>query len=447
MDEGIRASQVGIFPGTLGAIGVTVNVKQRSKTEEYFFTRNRGRYVARKIHVGCRNMVGLDIGTTKISLSDGSTIKLPSDQSPHDLLARVADETPYVRVSSAGIELIPACDIFATAVAHAIFDRQLMGEADVPVAVSVPGWWSTRVLTRVRGALTRQGVSAVLINEAEGALAAFQADHGGSDQQLSEYVAVVSMCAEATSVVIVHNTADDPRVLAHPVSARTEGSRSVDTAVLQHLVRGLQDLGDEIAVTDLATIRAARAALPQCRTLKESLSTIGTEALQPSIPKAQHRIRVVRSELEELATPWVNAIVDMLKTTIEQCAERVDSVLLIGGPATMPLISQRVSADLGLTVVVPDDPKTTAVRGAAQLLAERRDAPRKKRSMWASLKQQFSGTAGESTHRDSVPASPQFRPHITTSAASAWNGGTDVPLDRPAFTEPGFDPAEQLVRP
>lgn len=124
-------------------------------------------------------MVGLDIGTTKISLSDGSTIKLPSDQSPRDLLARVADETPYVRVSSAGIELIPACDIFATAVAHAIFDRQLMGEADVPVAVSVPGWWSTRVLTRVRGALTRQGVSAVLINEAEGALAAFQAVHGG----------------------------------------------------------------------------------------------------------------------------------------------------------------------------------------------------------------------------------------------------------------------------
>lgn len=52
MDEGIRASRVGLFPGALGAIGVTVNVKQRSKTEEYLFTRNRGRYVARKVHVG-----------------------------------------------------------------------------------------------------------------------------------------------------------------------------------------------------------------------------------------------------------------------------------------------------------------------------------------------------------------------------------------------------------
>lgn len=334
-------------------------------------------------------MIGIDIGTSKITLSDGSALKLPSDHTPKDFLARVADESPYVRVTRAGVELTPACDMFATAVAHAVFDRQLMNETEIPVAVTVPSWWSTRVLTRVRSALDRQGVNAVLINEAEAAVAAFHASQGGSTPNTTQHVAVVGLGAQATSVVVVRTDATGPHKLAHPVTADTEGSSAVDAAVLRHLVRGLQELGDEIAVSEPATIRAARVALASCRQLKETLSITGTEALKPEIPNADHRIRIIRSELEELATPWADSIVNMLKSTLEQCAVEVDSVLLIGGPAAMPLVSQRVSADLGLCVQVPDDPATVAVRGSVMLLAERHTVPVAKHGLWAGLKRQF----------------------------------------------------------
>lgn len=322
-------------------------------------------------------MIGIDVGSTAVTLSDGLTVERDPHRVPAELVCRVGDDVPCVLLRDAGFELRQAHDVYADLVVGGV--RKHRAAADLsgsaPAAVAVPGWWTPRALGWVGSSLDAAGFGDVfLVNDGEAAVLGHLAA-GGS---LPGTVAVVDLGAETSSVVIVEQCADRPTAVPSPALVHVEGGDRLDGAVLHHLVAGLADLGVTVDRDDAETVLAARDVLGQCRALRETLSQKAVESVEPTLPGAGRRLRLVRSELEELADPWAEAVVRMVGTAIEQYPGTVEAVLLVGGLASMPLISQRLSADLGLEVVVADAPADVVARGAAtRAVAPEQPAPRR----------------------------------------------------------------------
>lgn len=307
-------------------------------------------------------MTGIDVGSTSITHSNGALTPLDLDVIPSDLLIRIARDEPYVRIGDRHVELQSASTLLAVAVAQAISDD--VTHASERIALATPGWWSPGVQGQVCEALSAEGLDVTLVNDAEAAIY----EHLGQGHSLPETVAVLSVRAGYTSAVIVEQCTSTPRSKRTPTVVHAEGGDQLDILVLQHIAHGLSDKGVTVDPEDEATVRAAREALTQVRTQRELLSVNGTVQVSITLPGGSAPIRFVRAELEQLATPWCDAIIAQLHTLLTQYEKGVDAILLIGGLAHMPLISQRVSADLVLEVIVPDEPSLITARGAARIL-------------------------------------------------------------------------------
>ncbi|OUZ08268.1 hypothetical protein BHE97_13630 [Aeromicrobium sp. PE09-221] len=333
-------------------------------------------------------MIGIDVGATEATHSDYSTLAHGVPDAPPDLLVRVANDRPAIRLDTNGCELRPAPEIFADLVAHAVRQRPIGDVA--PTAVAVPAWWTPRVLDQVRAALAARDVRVALVNDAEAAVA----EHRAMGHDVPETVAVLSVRAEYSSVAIVEHCPEQPVARATPVYVHDEGGTRLDVAILRHLVAGLVDLGDEIEVGSPDTIGAARVALHRCRELREALSTSAVESAHIDLPGAVHRLRLVRSELDELADPWIRAVIQMTDSAITQYAGPVGAVMIVGGLAAMPMVSQRLSAGLGLEVIVTEEPEFIVARGARRIAENNitaRGSEGRRSSLWTRRRSRATG--------------------------------------------------------
>jgi rod shape-determining protein MreB and related proteins len=95
--------------------------------------------------------------------------------------------------------------------------------------------------------------------------------------------------------------------------------------------------------------------------------------LMDGIPKT---ITINSSEITMAIMDSVNTIVDSVKSALEQCppelaADIIDTgIVLTGGGALLKNLDFRVKREIGVPVVVPDDPLTTVVRGAGMMLED-----------------------------------------------------------------------------
>ncbi len=70
----------------------------------------------------------------------------------------------------------------------------------------------------------------------------------------------------------------------------------------------------------------------------------------------------------------VNAMVESVKSALERCppelaADIIDTgIVLTGGGALLRYLDARIRREIGVPVVVPDDPLSTVARGAGQML-------------------------------------------------------------------------------
>lgn len=309
-------------------------------------------------------MVGIDVGAAKVTLSNRTAVLL-HDEVPGDLLKRIADDRPFLRITESGCELVAPHKIYAAAVGDALRHQHLGGPEASRVAVAVPGWWSPRAVARVQASLDAQHLNSVTVNDAEATVA----EHLASSSALPNTVAVVSVRKTQSSVTIVQECNARPVALPSPVLVIEEGGDTLDSAVLRHLVQSLTDIDNVIDQADPLTISAATLTLPQCRQLRESLSASATESIRLHLPGVTHSVRFVRSELEEVARPWADEIVRMVVSALNLHDGQVDAILLTGGLAKMPLVSQKLSAALSLEVFVPEAPLLAAARGADRLLS------------------------------------------------------------------------------
>ena len=95
--------------------------------------------------------------------------------------------------------------------------------------------------------------------------------------------------------------------------------------------------------------------------------------LMDGIPKT---ITINSSEITLAIMDSVNTIVDSVKSALEQCppelaADIIDTgVVLTGGGSLLKNLDLRVRREIGVPVVIPDDPLTTVVRGAGMMLED-----------------------------------------------------------------------------
>lgn len=317
-------------------------------------------------------MVALEVGATHVIDEHGCVV--PVNRSyDRDLLLRVAAGRAQVTVSTEEPEIVCPQERYSDLVADAIAER---AEPALPIALTVPAWWSARVREEVANRLRVLGVSAVMVDDAEAAVAEYAAVAGS----VPATIAVVSLRATQVSVVIVTDCATRPRAQQSPMLIHDEGGDDLDAAVLRHLLASLASTDRTADVTDSAVVAAA---LETCRDVRESLSLGATASVQLDMPGATGAVRLVRSELEEIARPWMDEVVRTVVSALELSAAPVDAVLLTGGVAVMPLVSQRISADIGIEVFLPTEPALVSVRGAARLLSahDTAEAPRARRRL------------------------------------------------------------------
>lgn len=163
----------------------------------------------------------------------------------------------------------------------------------------------------------------------------------------------------------------DFALLGSPEGIEHLGGLDFDAAVLQHLWVTLGDIDadpdDEAVITSLSRLRR------DCTEAKEALS-VDTAVTIPVDLGGEHRsVRLGRDEFEELIRPALEETVAALERALgsaEVTAEELGSVLLVGGSARIPLVTELLTRRLGRPVAVSGQPKHGVALGAAMVGAQ-----------------------------------------------------------------------------
>jgi hypothetical protein len=247
---------------------------------------------------------------------------------PRGFLRRVGDDTPVL----VGTRPVPAETLVARLVS------QVVSTIGTParLAVTHPVTWGPHRVAALRSALgevTMLSTAAAVAYRSEPPVAVH--DLGGS----TFTAAVVRGLA----------TAGQPLEL-------DLGGADLDELVFDHVRTAL---GDDLP-TDATALSHLRQA---CTTAKEALSA-DTEVEIPVVGQGiDTRVRLTRAEFEDLARPLLTETAAALRMTIEESGLTPATVLLAGGAAWLPLLTQVVSAELGRPVTAT--PRGAAAMGAA----------------------------------------------------------------------------------
>ncbi|MEV4387883.1 Hsp70 family protein [Micromonospora sp. NPDC049580] len=128
-------------------------------------------------------------------------------------------------------------------------------------------------------------------------------------------------------------------------------------------------LSRELAATGRREHHAALRGLPaECDRVKRALTVELAADVVLSLPTGPARIPVTRAQFEAMIRPTVQATVDLLLRTVHGAGltpTQLDGVLLAGGSARIPLVTELITAALPVPVEVEPDAQLTAAIGAA----------------------------------------------------------------------------------
>ncbi|MGW3607428.1 Hsp70 family protein [Micromonospora sp. NPDC005161] len=144
------------------------------------------------------------------------------------------------------------------------------------------------------------------------------------------------------------------------------GGTDFDEALAGH-VRTV--LARELAATARRGAQAAlRGLLAECDRVKRELTVDLAADVVLALPTGPARVPVTRAQFEAMIRPTVQATVDLLLRTVQGAGlapAQLDGVLLAGGSARIPLVTELITAALPVPVEVEPDAQLTAATGAA----------------------------------------------------------------------------------
>jgi molecular chaperone DnaK len=278
--------------------------------------------------------VGVDVGatfTTAAVVRGGraEVVKIVPTRLPgvpRGFLSRVGDDTPVL----VGTRPVPAEVLVAQLVSQVV---SAIG-APARLAVTHPVTWGPHRVAALRAAL---GEVTMLSTAAAVAY--------GSEPP----VAVHDLGGSTFTAAVVRGLA----TVGQPVELDLGGA-DLDELVFEH-VRAAVDLPAD--ADSLSRLRQA------CTAAKEALSA-DTEVEIPVVGQGiDTLVRLTRAEFEEMARPLLAETATAFRMTIEESGVTPATVLLSGGAAWLPLLTQVVSEELGRPVTAT--PPGAAAIGAA----------------------------------------------------------------------------------
>ncbi|MGQ0777011.1 MAG: Hsp70 family protein [Pseudonocardiales bacterium] len=244
------------------------------------------------------------------------------------------------------------------------------GEPPQQITLTHPASWGPGECRLLHDALTEFGLAGVVLVPAPLATAtAYAAEVGVAP---GDVLAVYDL-GTTFSTSLMRCESDDIKditVLGEPRVLEDGGGARFDELVL---ARALDELGDQVEAADLddqAMLAGMAGLLADCVTAREALSARPAVTIPVALPGLDARVRLTDDELETLVEPTLRATVDTLRAAISAAGLRladVDTVLISGGCARMPLVAQLLTTELDRPVVVLTDPELATARGAALL--------------------------------------------------------------------------------
>ena len=340
--------------------------------------------------------VGLSIGTTNLVAARAGTepvarrsvltlyggrppeVGLPTENSNltesglvmRGFVERVGDPVPLVAVDG------------STYLADRLLVDALAAMADTvgassDVVIAVPAHWGSATLRALSEALTRDrklapaGVAPRLVSDAAAALIALQTDPGLTGDGV---VALLDFGGSGTSITLV-DAARGFESIGEAVRDPEFAGDQIDQAILSAVLAEVTATGDgdpaaTAAVGSLARLR------DECRNAKERLSAEPVTALAVDVPGAASEIRFTRTELESLISPSLDGVIGVVEDLLQRNGRTwsdVSTVATVGGGASIPLVTQRLSERSRANVVTTARPGLATAIGAA-LIAARPDA-------------------------------------------------------------------------
>lgn len=361
---------------------------------------------------------------------------------------RVGDPVPLYAVDGsthyADRLLIEALDAMAATVGG------LAPDSDAVIAV--PGYWSSATVQALDAALrtdrnlSPNGVAPRLVSDAVSALTALQTNPGLAARGV---VALLDFGGSGTSITL----ADAERTfqplgetVRYPDFSGDQVDQALLTAVLADISRsGNVDPAVTAAVGSLAKLR------DECRRAKERLSGETATNLTAELPGFSSEIRLTRTELEALIQVPLDGVIAALQDLLTRNRmgwSDLSAIGTVGGAASIPLITQRLSEHTKTPVVTTPRPDLDTAVGAALIAARGPDADAPTGIATAVGDAATAGLAGAGMAGAGVVGFGGDAPGSSTFRALAWSQDDDalgdpVPYDGPEQ----YDRPDQYDRP
>ncbi|MBT0566245.1 Hsp70 family protein [Williamsia sp. CHRR-6] len=267
-----------------------------------------------------------------------------------------------------------AAEVYARALT--MLETELGGDA---VVVAVPNTWQPYAIDALRAAANKAGlVDITIVPEAIATIAAAYATRddliAATDSPAAgrdDIVVVYDLGATAVDISVVATGAESA-IIGRPLHVEDISGAGFDQQILAHVLEsvGAVDVIDPFDPTTVSALSQVRA---RCASAKENLSTDTETTVVVSLPGLRTETRLVRAELEDLLREQVTASVAMVSEAVAAAGhsmQDVTAVVAAGGGASVPLVSELLSATLRVPVIVDADPVTTSAFGAALLADE-----------------------------------------------------------------------------
>jgi molecular chaperone DnaK (HSP70) len=289
------------------------------------------------------------------------------DRVARQFTRRVGDGTPL----RLGGLAVTADVLTARFVAHVV--NTVAGTGAGPaarVALTHPAGWGQHRLASLRAALTANGLGATVFLSA--AQAAVRAHAERVPVPAGELVAVYDLGGTGFDAAVVRRAADGRFVLAGRPEELELGGLDFDELVFGHVREALGDRFDTVDPADPALRPALARLRRECALAKEALSADTDVQIPVVLPGIDTRVRLARAEFEELVRPAIEESAATMLRAVDAAGSTPDdmsAVLLTGGSARIPLVTQILSEVLGRPVLVAPNPKGDTAIGAALAIA------------------------------------------------------------------------------
>jgi len=239
------------------------------------------------------------------------------------------------------------------------------------ISIAVPAYWKPATVQSLRNALrthvgfVRSGMAPRVVSDAVAALTAANAELCFA---ATGVVGLLDFGGSGTSATLM-NLGDDCEPVSPTMRFPEFSGDEIDQALLLRVFEELGhgsglDPGSTAAMGQLGRLRE------QCRAAKERLSTEMVTEIAAELGGRRCTMRLSREELGDLIqdrlTGFIYALDDMLVRNNRSWAD-LSAVVTVGGGASIPLVTERLSVHSRRPVVSPAQPAFAAACGALML--------------------------------------------------------------------------------